>query len=37
MDWLEVNGACLRYGVSGSGPQTLVLIHELGGGFGELG
>ena len=31
MDWMEVNGAYLRYEVSGSGHQPLVLIHELGG------
>ncbi|MDE2517348.1 MAG: alpha/beta fold hydrolase [Rhodospirillales bacterium] len=31
MDWIEVNGAALRYEVSGSGERTLVLIHEMGG------
>jgi pimeloyl-ACP methyl ester carboxylesterase len=27
----EVNGAAIRYPLSGNGPQTLVLFHELGG------
>jgi pimeloyl-ACP methyl ester carboxylesterase len=27
----EVNGAAIRYALSGNGPQTLVLFHELGG------
>lgn len=31
MNWIEVNGTSLRYDVSGSGPTTLVLIHEMGG------
>jgi 3-oxoadipate enol-lactonase len=31
MNWIEVNGASLRYQVSGSGLATLVLIHEMGG------
>lgn len=31
MKWIEVNGTSLRYDVSGSGPTTLVLIHEMGG------
>jgi 3-oxoadipate enol-lactonase len=31
MNWIEVNGTSLRYDVSGSGPNTLVLIHEMGG------
>jgi 3-oxoadipate enol-lactonase len=30
-DWTEVNGVSLRYELAGSGPATLVLIHELGG------
>ncbi len=31
MDWLEVNGTALRYELSGTGPRTLVLLHEMGG------
>ncbi len=31
MNWIEVNGTGLRYELSGSGPATLVLIHEMGG------
>ncbi|MSP00992.1 MAG: alpha/beta fold hydrolase [Acetobacteraceae bacterium] len=31
MNWIEVNGVGLRYELSGSGPSTLVLIHEMGG------
>jgi 3-oxoadipate enol-lactonase len=31
MNWIEVNGTSLRYELSGSGPKTLVLIHEMGG------
>jgi 3-oxoadipate enol-lactonase len=31
MNWIEVNGTSLRYDLSGSGPSTLVLIHEMGG------
>ena len=31
MDWIEVNGAALRYEQSGSGERTLVLVHEMGG------
>jgi 3-oxoadipate enol-lactonase len=31
MNWIEVNGTSLRYDVTGSGPSTLVLIHEMGG------
>ena len=31
MEWMDVNGACLRYEVSGIGTTPLVLIHELGG------
>jgi len=31
MNWIEVNGTSLRYELSGSGPTTLVLIHEMGG------
>jgi pimeloyl-ACP methyl ester carboxylesterase len=29
--FIEVNGAAIRYALSGKGPQTLVLFHELGG------
>jgi len=31
MDWIDVNGAGLRYEISGDGPTTLVLVHEMGG------
>ncbi len=31
MNWIEVNGTSLRYELSGGGPTTLVLIHEMGG------
>lgn len=31
MDWIEANGASLRYELSGQGNKTLALIHELGG------
>ena len=31
MSWIEANGASLRYDQSGSGRETLVLIHEVGG------
>ncbi|MFC7556128.1 alpha/beta fold hydrolase [Pseudoroseomonas wenyumeiae] len=31
MDWIEANGAGLRYALSGEGRQTLVLVHEMGG------
>ena len=31
MSWMEVNGASLRYDLSGSGRETVVLIHEVGG------
>jgi 3-oxoadipate enol-lactonase len=31
MNWIEVNGTSLRYELSGNGPKTLVLIHEMGG------
>ena len=31
MDWIEANGASLRYDLSGSGNETAVLIHEVGG------
>jgi 3-oxoadipate enol-lactonase len=31
MNWIEANGASLRYDVSGSGAETVVLIHEVGG------
>jgi len=31
MDWIEVNGAALRYDLSGSGERAIVLVHEMGG------
>ena len=31
MPWIESNGASLRYELSGSGKDTLVLMHEAGG------
>jgi 3-oxoadipate enol-lactonase len=31
MDWIEVNGTALRYDMTGAGPSTLVLVHEMGG------
>jgi pimeloyl-ACP methyl ester carboxylesterase len=31
MDWIEVNGTSLRYELSGSGENVLVLVHEMGG------
>lgn len=31
MNYIEVNGAGLRYELSGAGEQTLVLVHEMGG------
>jgi 3-oxoadipate enol-lactonase len=31
MNWIEVNGTALRYELTGDGPTTLVLIHEMGG------
>lgn len=31
MDWIEINGAGLRYELTGSGTNTLVLVHEMGG------
>ncbi|AMN40643.1 alpha/beta fold hydrolase [Rhodoplanes sp. Z2-YC6860] len=31
MDFIEINGTALRYELTGSGPSTLVLIHEMGG------
>lgn len=31
MSWIEANGASLRYALSGSGSETLVLMHEAGG------
>jgi 3-oxoadipate enol-lactonase len=31
MEWIEANGASLRYGLSGSGRETLVMVHEVGG------
>src|SRR4051812_45355694 len=29
--WMEVNGATLRYELGGEGPETVVLLHEGGG------
>jgi 3-oxoadipate enol-lactonase len=29
--FIEVNGVAIRYALSGNGPQTLVLFHEMGG------
>lgn len=31
MNWIEVNGTSLRYQLTGTGPTTLVLVHEMGG------
>ena len=31
MQWIEVNGASLRYQLTGEGPTTMVLVHEMGG------
>ena len=31
MEFIELNGAALRYELSGTGERTLVLIHEMGG------
>jgi len=31
MNFVEVNGTSLRYELSGEGPTTLVLVHEMGG------
>ncbi len=31
MDWIEANGASLRYDLRGNGPETVVLPHEVGG------
>lgn len=30
-DWADVNGVSLRYELTGAGPRTLVLLHEMGG------
>ena len=30
MEWIEANGASLRYELSGSGRDTLVMVHEVG-------
>lgn len=35
--FIEVNGAAIRYALSGSGPQTLVLFHELAGSLDSWG
>lgn len=31
MPFIEVNGTALRYDLTGAGPTTLVLVHEMGG------
>jgi 3-oxoadipate enol-lactonase len=31
VDWIEANGASLRYDLSGHGRETVVLLHEVGG------
>ena len=31
MNWIEANGASLRYDLSGNGRETVVLPHEVGG------
>ncbi len=31
MPWIESNGASLRYELSGSGSETVVMVHEAGG------
>lgn len=31
MPFIEINGAAVRYDVTGAGPRTLVLVHEMGG------
>ena len=31
MDWIEANGVTLRYELAGTGPETLLLVHEAGG------
>lgn len=31
MAWIEANGAALRYDIAGTGPRTIVLVHEMGG------
>src|SRR4051812_6882609 len=31
MEFIELNGAALRYELSGEGERTLVLVHEMGG------
>ena len=33
MDWIDANGVSLRYDLSGSGKEAVILIHELGGGI----
>lgn len=30
-DWIDLNTTSLRYDISGDGPRTLVLVHEMGG------
>src|SRR5688572_26201966 len=31
MKWIEANGVGLRYELAGSGNETVVLVHEMGG------
>src|SRR5262245_66315683 len=31
MEWIEANGVSLRYELSGSGRDILVMVHEVGG------
>ncbi len=31
IDWADVNGVSLRYALTGEGPTTFVLLHEMGG------
>jgi pimeloyl-ACP methyl ester carboxylesterase len=31
MQWIEINGGSLRYELTGAGPATIVLVHEMGG------
>ena len=31
MEWMETNGVSLRYELAGNQPQTVLLVHELGG------
>src|SRR5687768_2066414 len=33
MEWMEANGVSLRYELAGVGAETVVFVHELGGGL----